>query len=235
MTKRVAILQSNYIPWKGYFDIIHDVDECIFLEDVQYTPQNWRNRNRIKTANGPVWLSIPVGASERRLLGDVELPATGLWAKRHWRVLEAAYAPAPYFSMYRDALRAALFESRWRRLSDLNRHLIELIARDLLGITTTFSDSRALHVRENGKQERLLRILHNVGAGVYVSGPRAQSFLDPARFAAEGIELVWKDYTYPEYEQLYPPFRHDVSILDLLFHVGEKAPHYIWGWRTESR
>lgn len=230
--KSVAILQSNYIPWKGYFDIVHDVDECIFLEDVQYTPHNWRNRNRIKTAAGPAWLSVPVGSSKRRLLCEVELPPFR-WAHLHWSALVSAYRRAPHFERYAHLVHDALFGPSFRLLSELNRHLITSISTRVLGIGTRFRDSREFHVRDRGKQERLLEILEQTGAGVYVSGPAAKAFLDPRRFAAHGIEVIWKDYGgYPEYEQLYPPFRHDVTILDLLFHVGERAPYYIWGWRS---
>src|SRR5688500_860312 len=102
MPKRVAILQSNYIPWKGYFDLIHDVDEFVFLDDVQYTRQNWRNRNRIKTDSGPRWLTIPVGTHLDRRICDVMLPES--WAARHWRELERWYAPSPFFETYRPLL-----------------------------------------------------------------------------------------------------------------------------------
>ena len=232
--KRVAILQSNYIPWKGYFDIINDVDECIFLEDVQYTPQNWRNRNRIKTAAGTRWLSIPVGSSESRRLCEVELPRSR-WARRHWDVLVSAYRRAPHFERYGDLFRSALYDPSFRLLSELNKHLITSISTRVLGIATRFRDSREFRVKDHGKQGRLLEVLEQTGGGVYVSGPAAKAFLDPRRFASHGIEVIWKDYDgYPEYEQLYPPFRHDVTILDLLFHVGEQAPDYIWGWRSPA-
>lgn len=231
--KRVALLQSNYVPWKGYFDIIHDVDECIFLEDVQYTPQNWRNRNRIKTPGGLRWLSVPVGASSRRLLCEVELPRFR-WAHRHWNALVSAYGGAPHFKRYGELVHDALYDPSFRLLSELNQHLITSISR-LLGITTEFRDSREFRVRDHGKQGRVLEIVEQTGGSVYVSGPAAQAFLDPQHFAAHGIELIWKDYDgYPEYEQLHPPFRHDVTILDLLFHVGEQAPYYIWGWRSPA-
>ena len=231
--KRVAILQSNYIPWKGYFDIIHDVDEFIFDDDLQYTPRNWRNRNRIKTANGPVWLTIPVGDSERRLISEVELPNDG-WGLEHWRRIEAWYRRAPHFGTYRELLRDTLLDPKWRLLSDLNQHLIRLISHQLLGITTRFVSSRDLAPGDTKKQERVLALMRNTGGGVYVSGPTAKSFLEPQRFEAAGMELEWKQYEYPEYEQLYPPFRHDVTILDLLFHAGPDAPHYIWGWRNRQ-
>lgn len=232
--KRVAILQSNYIPWKGYFDIIHDVDEFFFYDDVQYTKQDWRNRNRIKTAAGPVWLTIPVGASLQRLICEVELPGS-YWAIDHWDRIEAAYEAAPHFHRYRDLLRDALLDPSRRLLSDLNQHLIRLISREILGITTEFRDSRALHLGAHDKQDRVLEILRASGASVYVSGPAAKQYLDEKTLATAGIDVVWKDYGgYPEYEQLHGPFRHDVSILDLLFHVGPDAPRYIWGWRNAT-
>lgn len=235
MTKRVAILQSNYLPWKGYFDIIHDVDEFVFHDDLQYTKQDWRNRNRIKTPDGAAWLTIPVGDSEQRLICEVELPA-GNWARDHWRRIEAAYARAPHFERYRDLLRDALLGSEWRLLSDLNQHLIRLIARVLLGLKIELRDSRSLDLGDARKQERVLAIVRKTGADVYVSGPAAKAYLEPRRFEEAGVTLVWKDYGgYPEYEQFHPPFRHDVTILDLLFHTGPDAPHYIWGWREQRR
>lgn len=233
MRKRVAILQSNYIPWKGYFDIIHDVDEFIFFDDLQYTKQDWRNRNRIKTPRGPAWLTIPVGSSEKRRLCDVELPDPR-WAREHWQRLRSYYRAAPFFETYRPFFEPIYLVTRWRSLSELNQTLIRSIARDLLGITTHFADTRSLQTRGR-KQERVLDILLQAEAAVYVSGPAATAYLDPGRLAAEGIEVVWKDYHgYPEYPQLYPPFAHDVSILDLLFHTGPDAPWHIWGWRQKA-
>lgn len=229
MPKRVAILQSSYIPWKGYFDIIHDVDEFVFLDDVQYTRQDWRNRNRIKTRDGVRWLTIPVGTDIRRRICDVELPGTG-WANDHWRRIELAYAQAPHFAAYRADLEAIYLGRAWRFLSDLNQELIRVIS-GWLGIATRFADSRGIATRARGL-ERVLEILRETGAGVYVSGPKARAYVRPERFAQAGIELRWKDYGgYPRYPQLHPPFVHEVTVLDLLFAVGSDAPRYIWGWR----
>lgn len=229
MPKRVAILQSNYIPWKGYFDIIHDVDEFIFHDDLQYTKQDWRNRNRIKTPSGPAWLTVPVGDREDRLICEVELPATD-WPREHWRRIEAAYARAPHLETYRPLLEEIYLRGKWRRLSDLNQHLIRAIAQ-ALKIGTRFRDSRELSL-QGRKQDRVLEILEQVEADVYVSGPAARSYLDEQRFADAGIELRWKSYDgYPEYPQFHPPFVHEVTILDLLFHTGDEAWRSIWGWR----
>lgn len=232
MPKRVAILQSNYIPWKGYFDIIHDVDEFVFLDDVQYTTRDWRNRNRIKTAQGMVWLTIPVGASVRRRICDVVLPSDS-WARSHWRRIEASYQTAPFFQSLRPTLEEIYLGRSWKFLSDLNQHLIRTIA-NLLGIDTRFRDSREF-TKSGRKQEGLIEILQQTGGDFYLSGPAARDYVEPEHFAAAGIDFQWKSYEgYPEYPQLFPPFVHEVSILDLLFHTGPDASHYIWGWREKT-
>lgn len=226
----MAVLQSNYIPWKGYFDIVHDVDLFVFYDDVQYTKSDWRNRNRIKTLQGVEWLTIPVGIRLGGLICEVELRDRS-WAARHHQKLSRCYAEAPFFQQYRAFLNDVYVDRTWSRLSDLNQFLIRTIARDFLGIRTEFRDSREF-APQGKRQERLLNLLTLLGADVYVSGPAAKSYINPEDFECRGIELVWKDYAgYPEYPQLYPPFVHEVTILDMLFHVGPAAPDYIWGWR----
>jgi hypothetical protein len=231
--KKVAVIQSNYIPWKGYFDIIHDVDLFIFYDDVQYTKNDWRNRNKIKTNQGVHWLTIPVGAPEHRLIYEVEL-ANQQWLKKHWATIQQSYAKAPYFERYFDFFRHVYTETQWTNLSDLNQFLITSISSEFLGIQTQFKDSREF--RASGeKLDRLLDLLRKVGAELYLTGPSARAYLNDDSFMAAGIELVFKDYSgYPEYPQLFPPFEHAVSILDVLFNCGPAAPDHIWGWRSTA-
>ena len=230
--KRVAILQSNYIPWKGYFDIIHDVDLFVFYDDVQYTKNDWRNRNRIKTQNGAAWLTIPTGTDIDRLICEVSLLDTR-WAKNHYKTLVQYYSKAPFFRQYQSLLEDVYLARRWATLSELNQYFIQIIARECLGITTEFADSRSYGA--SGKcLDRLLNLLKKTGAEEYISGPAAKGYIDKSHFEAAGIQLVYKDYSgYPEYPQFYPPFDHYVTILDLLFHTGPDAAYYIWGWRGE--
>lgn len=232
MPKRVAILQSSYIPWKGYFDIIHDVDEFIFLDDVHYTSRDWRSRNIIKTPQGPQWLTIPIGHVPRgRLISDVDLPSG--WADSHWRRLESCYAKAPYYPTYGPIVRKMYLAKRWQSLSELNQSFIRTIANDFLGVQTSFRDSREFAAR-NAKQEGLLDLIRAADAQIYVSGPAAKAYIDPDSFGSEGVKLVWKSYDgYPEYPQFHPPFTHHVTVLDLLFHVGANAKWFIWGWRRD--
>jgi hypothetical protein len=231
---RAAILQSNYLPWKGYFDIVHDVDLFIFLDDVQYTHRDWRNRNRIKTNSGTKWLTVPVGSGTDRLICEVDLPGDD-WAKSHWDRLSASYGTSPHFALYRPFLEELYGNMGFTTLSELNQHLIRHISTEFLGIQTAFRNSGEFGV-ESIKQERIIDLLKLTGASTYVSGPAAKDYLDEDRLFEEGIRLVWKDYSgYPEYDQPHPPFRHDVTILDLLFCVGPKSPEYIWGRGKEGR
>jgi len=230
---KVAVLQSNYIPWKGYFDIINDVDTFIFYDDVQYTKNDWRNRNKVKSATGAQWLTIPVNNSNDSLICEVLLPNSN-WNVKHFKTISALYSKAPYFKRYKDFLEHVYLEQNWRSLSELNQYLIQCISKNILGVSTTFKDSREFK-SEGQKLDRLLDLLHKSETDLYVSGPAAKDYIDNARFEEEGIKLVYKDYNhYPEYNQFHPPFDHYVTIFDLLFHTGPDASYYIWGWRENE-
>jgi len=223
---RVAVLQSNYIPWKGYFDLIGMVDTFIFYDDLQFTKNDWRNRNRIKTPNGTKWLSIPCGINTNRLICEVEL-TDAKWQQSHWSIIYQSYGKAPYFKYYEDFVREIYLNVKWKSLSDLNQSIIRKISTDLLGFNTIFEDSRQ-YALEGQKAERLKHLLLLAGATNYLSGPAAQNYLDEKLFMDAGINVEWMDYNgYPEYDQLYPPFEHGVSILDLLFHTGPRARYYL--------
>jgi hypothetical protein len=228
--KKVAIIQSNYIPWKGYFDIIHDVDLFVFLDDVQYTVRDWRNRNKIKTHQGTRWLTVPVGKKRDRLIHEVDIVDES-WGKKHWNLLRQSYSKSPYFERYQDFFEQVYLETTWINLSELNQFLTKKISQDFLGITTKFIDSREYNA-QGEKLARLLDLLIKTEAEYYVTGPAAKDYIVDERVESLGIVLHYKDYSgYPEYTQLFPPFEHAVTILDLLFNCGPDAPFFIWGWR----
>lgn len=230
--KKLAAIQSNYLPWKGYFDIIHDVDEFIFYDEVQFTKNDWRNRNKILTPQDELWLSVPVGSNEHRLIVDVRINDSA-WQRKHFKTLEMAYHKAPFWRRYEEFLRYVYLERQWTYLYELNRFLIEHISSDFLGITTKFTDSRD-YPTHGVKHEKLLSLVKAAQADVYISGPAAKNYIVAEDYARAGIELVWKDYSnYPEYPQCGKNFTHYFSILDLLFNVGDAAPWYIWGWRND--
>ena len=230
---RVVVLQSNYIPWKGYFDLVHDADLFVFYDDLQFTKNDWRNRNKIKTPKGAQWATIPVGADAHRLICEVTIKDFE-WQERHWALFKQHYGKCPHFARYRTFFEEVYLSRQWSNLSELNQHLIRSISEALLNIKTEFRDSREYDLTGQ-KLDRLLELVVKTGADRYVSGPAAKGYIEPSRFAEAGIELVWKDYSgYPEYPQRFPPFEHGVTILDLLFNVGPDAPWYIWGWRDGS-
>lgn len=222
--KRIAIIQSNYIPWKGYFDLIHSVDEFVLFDDVQYTRRDWRNRNRIKTPAGPQWLTIPV-ANKGRYFESINsmVVSDPDWAVTHWRSIAANYSRAPYFSMYADTLKDLYLGCTETLLSLVNRFFLQSLC-DMLGIRTKLSCSSDYALLP-GKTERLVSICAQAGADVYVSGPAASSYLEGSQFQAANIELRYMAYDgYPEYHQLFPPFEHRVSVIDLLLNEGPGAP-----------
>lgn len=225
--KRVAIVQSNYIPWKGYFDLIASVDEFIIYDDMQYTRRDWRNRNRIKTPSGPRWLTIPVECKGRYLqkIKETVISDPG-WNRKHWQTIAHNYSRAPYFERYRDFFQELYLSCEERFLSKINYLFLEAICR-LLGITTVFSWSMDYQI-EKDRTASLVSLCRQAGASEYLSGPAAKSYIEEDRFVNAGIGLTYMNYSgYPEYAQLYPPFEHTVSIIDLIFNEGPQAKDYM--------
>jgi len=231
--KKVAVLQSNYIPWKGYFDIISQVDEFIFYDDVQYTNRDWRNRNKIKTPNGLLWLSVPVGAERNRLICEVEIQNKD-WQKKHWQSILQFYRKAPFFSEYKSFFEDFYLSTIHSNLSDMNISLIKRISSEILDIKTNFRDSREFDL-QGKKENRILELLEKTEATHYLSGPSAKDYICEQHFSDRNIKLEWMDYSgYPEYKQLFGKFEYEVSILDLIFNVGSDSSFYVYGWRNSS-
>ena len=226
--KRIAILQSNYIPWKGYFDIIRSVDEFVIYDDAQYTKRDWRNRNLIKTKNGLQWLTIPVKTKSKffQKISETEI-SEQYWAEKHFNSIKYSYSSAPYFENYED-----IFHETYRKAKDLkflfqvNKLFIELI-NSLLGINTRLTYSTEYQFRGDNNQ-KIIDICRQTEAKEYLTGPAAKKYLNPELLQEAGIKTIWIDYSgYPEYTQLYPPFKHNVSIIDLIFNKCEKALSYM--------
>lgn len=225
--KRVAIVQSNYIPWKGYFDMIAAVEEFILYDDMQYTRRDWRNRNRIKTPNGLQWLTVPVKVKGKyhQKIRDTEIDGSD-WSKQHWKALVQNYSKAPHFRDVSTWLEGLYLAEPYTHLSQLNRRLIECIC-SVLDIDTVISNSWDYPLVE-GKTERLADLCARAGGTEYVSGPSAKDYIKESVFTDRGIKLTWFDYSgYPEYPQLWGEFAHGVTVLDLLFNCGKDAQRYM--------
>lgn len=220
--KKAAIIQSNYIPWKGYFDVINSVDEFILYDTVQYTKQDWRNRNRIKTCDGWKWLTIPVSVPHSSVPIDTVRVANQRWTRDHWKRVQGSYSTAGYFRTLSPLFEDLYLGCTARRLSEINLRFIGAIC-DLLGIGTRISAARDYRLDSAAAPtERLVSLCRQVGATQYLSGPAARAYLDESLFRACDIDVRWMDYSgYPAYRQPFcPPFIHEVSIIDLLFSEG---------------
>lgn len=216
---KVAILQSNYIPWKGYFDIINKADVFIIYDEVQYTKNDWRNRNLIKTANGKEWITIPVRQKQLGQTIDDTYVLNNLWRKKHPRMLQANYSKATFFKELFPVFMDIYEKTDILSLSEINYSFICKVC-ELLGINTRIIYSKELHLRGD-KLMKLIDACNKLNATTYISGPAAKSYIDEDVFQKHQIKVEWMDYEgYPEYPQLFPPFVHGVSILDLLFNVG---------------
>ena len=226
--KKVAVVQSNYIPWKGYFDLIAAVDEFILYDDVQYTRRDWRNRNLIKTPQGLKWLTVPVKVKGKyyQAIRETEIEGSD-WAGAHWSSLCQHYRRALHFNAIAQELEPLYLQTQYSHLSHLNRRLIEWVC-SKLGIKTILSNSWDYKLIESGKTERLVDMCCQAGATEYISGPTARGYMDESIFMSRGVKVTWFDYAgYPEYPQLWGEFTHGVSILDLLFNCGSEASHYL--------
>lgn len=225
--KRVAILQSNYIPWKGYFDMIASVDVFVLYDEVQYTRQDWRNRNKLKTQNGVKWISLPVTIDGlyQQLISET-LIADNDWSVKHWAKIENAYRRSPYFKEVSEWLKPLYLTTKTDNLSELNEIFIKAICKEL-NIATKIVSSRDLKLIP-GQIENLVNICKQLDAVNYISGPAGKSYIDELLFSKHGVSVEWFDYSgYKEYEQLWGDFDHYVTILDLFFSVGPNAVNYM--------
>lgn len=223
---RICIIQSCYIPWKGFFDLIGRCDEYVVFDSAQYVKRHWHNRNRIKTANGVEWLTIPVIVKGRfdQAIDEVEIEKP--WAEKHWRSIELAYKRAAFFDQFAPVVKG------WYEAADKLSHLSEVnflflggIA-GLLGLETRLV-SDAIYPAQGVKTERLLGIARAAGADRYLSGPSARMYFDEQMFLSAGIATEWMGYEgYPEYPQLHGSFEHAVTVLDVLFNTGPRAREY---------
>ncbi len=228
MSKKVASVQSNYIPWRGYFDLINLADEFILYDHVQYTKRDWRNRNKIKTLKGPMWLTIPVKVKNKRLQKIQETAINDpQWGKKHWRTITCNYSKAKYFETYREFFEELYLNQDELFLSRINYRFLTTICQ-ILGINTRISWSTAYQIREGEITETVVDLCKRAGATEFISGPAAKAYYNEELFRNEHITLRYIDYSeYPEYHQLFSPFEHKLSILDLIFNEGPEASKYM--------
>jgi hypothetical protein len=220
--KRVAILQPGYLPWLGFFDQADSVDLFVLYDNVQYTKQDWRNRNRIKTQSGVDWLTVPVQkfASEARI-NEVRIAQDGKWAKKHLNLIQNAYRKAPHFEGVWGELEKLLMSPR-DLLQDLDHALASWMA-SKMGIRCEWKWAHEIPTTSEEKSEKLLQICKSVGANEFIDGAAAESFLKVESFHEAGITIQFQEYQHPVYPQLWGEFQPYLSALDLMFNCGPES------------
>jgi hypothetical protein len=223
--KRLVLLQSNYIPWKGYFDLIAAADEFVIFDEVQFTKNDWRNRNRI-TLNGKLhWLTIAIKTSGAAKQSIQSATVSGPdWSRVHWETLRQAYRKTVYFDEIAHSLenaysRAAALD----RLTEINELFLRTIC-EILGITTKIIRGDIVERAAKTPTQRIVEICKERGATEYLSGPAARVYLEEDLLRDAGLTLQFADYSdYPIYTQQMPNFEHGVSIVDALFQCGAQT------------
>jgi len=226
----VGALQPGYLPWAGFFDQVFHADLFILYDDLDYTRKSWRNRNRIKGPQGPLWLTVPVRGGSGRKIHEVRVDNRENWRDRHWRTLEHCYARAPYFSRYREPFRE-IYRQEWENLCELDVRLIETLL-DALGIRTEVVRSSRLDL-EQGFQKtrptdhlatrRVVHFMEVLGAKRFLEGQAGRNYLREDILREAGITVRYQAYAHRPYAQRFGPFVPHLSAVDLLFNCGPRS------------
>lgn len=226
--KRGVIIQPSFLPWRGFFDLIHQSDVFVFLDDVQYDKRSWRNRNRIKTAQGTQWITVPVDTKGRfvQAINQTRICNDLPWRRQIANSIRHSYTRAPYFDRYYLEI-VGILEREWEYLADLDIELTRTILKHL-GVERPLLCSSKLGIKAENKSARLVEICQKAGITHYLSGPSAKDYMDESLFKAHDIDVKYKIYDYPPYAQLHGAFEPQVSVIDLLFNKGPNSPQFIW-------
>lgn len=220
---RIGILQPGYLPWLGFFEQLASCDIFVLYDDVQYDKNGWRNRNRVKTATGAQWLTVPVHVKfgEHPLVKDVIIDNKQHWRKKHLRSLQLNYGKAPYYQNYR-AIFEETYAREWLNLVELDVHFIKRLADALRIDTGKIVLSSSLHITGD-TIPRLIKICQHFKADVFYEGAAGKDYLNEEAFSEAGIKLEYQNYRHPVYRQLHGEFLPYLSVLDLLFNEGPNS------------
>jgi hypothetical protein len=226
--KQIAILQSSYFPWLGYFDQLIKSDVFIIYDDVQFDKNGWRNRNKIRTSNGEMWLTVPIHnkLSSKIHIKDIQIDYSKNWTRKHLNSIYINYSKANYFNDYFPHLKL-IFEKNYENLVDLNMEILKYI-NNWLGVNRLIIKSSTLGI-QGSQTERLINICKYFGLYRYLTGNSAINYLELEKFKSAGIEVIWQNYEHPKYTQVYKDFIPYLSILDLIMNEGKNSLEIISG------
>jgi len=217
----VSVHQPHYLPWLGYFDKIDSADTFVLLDTVQYEIRGWQNRNRIKTANGEHWLTVPVKHEFDSPIRDVAIDNSWRWAKKHMTTIRMSYSKTPWFSRYAESLET-IYAGTWDYLVDLTADMLNLFVREL-GIGTAILKASSMGELDGEPNERIARLVAEAGGDTYLSGPGAREYYIEEPFNKRGIRVVFQDFDSAPYSQLYGDFIPNLAVIDALFNLGAEG------------
>ena len=217
----VSVHQPQYLPWLGYFDKIDRADVFVLLDTVQYKKNEWQNRNRIKTAQGPQWITVPVLYRYPQLICEVGVNGRERWQHRHQQALATNYRKAPHWG-HLEGLFEEIFSRSWETVSELNIYVVRRLAA-LLGIATPIHVASELGTFPEDPDERLIALTKHFGAGTYLAGGGGHAYMDLAKYERAGVEVLFQDYRHPRYSQLFGEFEPNMSVIDLIYNHAEKS------------
>ncbi len=220
----VSIRQPGYLPYLGFFKKIQSVDIFVFLDDVQYERGDWDNRNKIKTFDGPKWLTVPTQNKFGAQLNEVQIDNIHNWSKKHKSTIKINYQKSQYFEKYWTEIEKKL-DRKWEKLIDLNLALINYVISEL-HIETKIIHSSKLKIKKSGS-EKLLEICKKLNSSTYLSGELGINYLNEEIFKDSGIKIIYEQFEHPTYNQIHGGFISNMSIIDLLFNEGENAINII--------
>jgi len=214
----VSVHQPQYLPWLGYFDKIDRADVFVLLDDVQFKKNEWQNRNKIKTASGAQWLTVPVTYRFPQLINEVEINSKERWQHKQQQALISNYKKAPHWDAL-DKFFADLFQAQWQTISQVNIHVVRELVK-ILGITTPLHVSSEIGQFPEDPDERLIAITKHFGADTYLAGSGGHDYMDITKFEKNSIKVLFQDYNHPIYTQLFGDFLPYMSVIDLIFNHG---------------
>ena len=235
---KAVILQPFYLPWIGYFGMIDTADIFVFADDIQFLAKSWHRRNRIKNGNAPKWLTVPVNKHYGQMINQVNINNsitykqknnTLNWKEKHWELISSTYQKAPYFDDYKEDIHE-IYTQDWDFLCDLDIYIIEKISKLLKLKLPQFIKKSDINGLEGKKTDSIINICNKIGANKYVSGPAAKNYIDYTefqKFKQNNIDLYWYEFPHPLYPQIGTDFLPYLSVIDILFNVGEESRDYI--------
>lgn len=216
----ITIHQPQFMPWLGYFDKMDQADLFVFLDNVQFKKNEWQNRNKIKTAQGWQWITVPVRYRFPQKINEVLINNNVNWHRKHLEALATNYSKTPFFRQYIHFFQD-FYANKWDKLVDVNVEMIKLL-KDLLNIESRTLMASGFIARDRST-DRLVDICKAIGADTYISGPSGANYIDFERFQAENIHVLFHDFHHPSYPQLYGDFLSHMSVIDILFNCGPES------------